>query len=270
MTNDQATKAARFRALHDGPQPLLLPNPWDAGTARLLAALGFDALATTSLGVANALGRTGATMQEILDNCRAINDATPLPVNADMENGFADDPAGAAKAIELAAQAGAVGASIEDYTGNRDAPIYDFELTVDRVRAAVETAHALPVPIVLTARAENLLHGVNDLDDTIRRLQAFDEAGADVLYAPGLRTLEQMRTVVESVSKPVNVVMGFADPTITIEQLAEIGVRRVSIGGALSRIALKSFTDAAQQMRAGRFDFVGDLPPLTELHQHFI
>ncbi|WP_237774712.1 isocitrate lyase/PEP mutase family protein [Actinosynnema sp. ALI-1.44] len=269
MTNDQATKAARFRELHEGPSPLLLPNPWDAGTARVLASLGFEALATTSLGVANTVGRTGATQQEILDNCREIDEATPLPVNADMENGFADDPAQAAKSIELAAQAGMVGASIEDYTGNRDAPIYDFELAVDRVRAAVETAHALPVPILLTARAENLLHGANDFADTIRRLQAFEEAGADVLYAPGLRTLAEMRTVVESVSKPVNVVMGFADPAITVEQLAEIGVRRVSIGAALSRLALKSFMDAAQQMRSGRFGFVADLPPLAELHQHF-
>nr|WP_225953783.1 isocitrate lyase/phosphoenolpyruvate mutase family protein [Kibdelosporangium phytohabitans] len=256
--------------MHHGPSPLLLPNPWDAGTARLLAAMGFDALATTSLGVANKVGRTGATQQEILDNCREIDEATPLPVNADLENGFADDPAEAAKAIELAARAGVVGASIEDHTGRPDAPIYDFELAVDRVRAAVETAHALPVPVLLTARAENLLHGVNDLDDTIRRLQAFEEAGADVLYAPGLRTLAEMRTVVDSVGKPVNVVMGFADPAITVEQLAEIGVRRVSIGAALSRIALKSFMAAAQQMRAGRFGFVADLPPIADLHQHFI
>src|ERR1043165_2719113 len=155
VTNDQATKAARFRELHDGPSPLLLPNPWDAGTARLLAGLGFDALATTSLGVAHRVGRRNATRQEILDNVRETADATALPVNADLENGFADDPAEAAKSIELAARAGAGGASIEDYTGNRDTPIYDFGLAVDRVRAAVQTAHALPVPVLLTARAEN-------------------------------------------------------------------------------------------------------------------
>lgn len=269
MSTDQATKAARFRELHERNEPLLLPNPWDAGTARLLAGLGFEALATTSLGVANTFGRPRATQQEILDNCRVIDDATALPVNADLENGYAHDPAGAAKMIEIAAGYGAVGASIEDHTGERDNPIYEFGLAVDRIRAAVETAHALPVPVVLTARAENLLHGVDDLGDTIRRLQAFEEAGADVLYAPGLRTLADMRSVVSSVSKPVNVVMGFADPTITLDQLAEIGVRRISIGGALSRIALKSFMDSARQMRAGDFGFVADLPPLRELLSAF-
>jgi 2-methylisocitrate lyase-like PEP mutase family enzyme len=269
VTTDQATRAARFRALHELEEPLLLPNPWDAGTARLLAGLGFEALATTSLGVANTFGRAHATEQEILDNCRDINDATELPVNADLENGFAHDPAGAAKMIEIAAGYGAVGASIEDHTGERESPIYEFGLAVDRVRAAVETAHALPVPVLLTARAENLLHGVDDLGDTIRRLQAFEEAGADVLYAPGLRTLADMRSVVSAVGKPVNVVMGFADPTITLEQLAEIGVRRISIGGALSRLALKSFMDGARQMRAGRFGFVADVPPLAELLNAF-
>jgi 2-methylisocitrate lyase-like PEP mutase family enzyme len=266
---DQAGKAARFRALHDRPEPLLLPNPWDPGTARLLAGLGFEAIGTTSLGVANMFGRARATRQEILDNTRALSEATPLPVTADLENGFADDPADAAKMIELAYQAGAVGASIEDHTADRRAPIYDFALAVDRVRAAVETARALPVPFVLTARAENLLHGVNDLDDTIGRLQAFAAAGADVLYAPGLRTLDEIRTVVSSVDKPVNVVMGFADPSITLDQLTEVGVRRVSIGGALSRIALKSFMDAAGEMRAGRFGFVADLLPVSALHEAF-
>jgi 2-methylisocitrate lyase-like PEP mutase family enzyme len=267
MTSDQATKAARFRTLHEQPEPLLLPNPWDAGTARLLASLGFEALATTSLGVANVVGRPRATRQEVLDNCRAIAEATPLPVNADLENGFADDPAEAAKTIESAAAAGVVGASIEDHTGDRNRPIYAFELAVERVRAAVEAARAHDV--VLTARAENLLHGVDDLGDTIRRLQAFEEAGADVLYAPGLRTLAEMRTVVSAVGKPVNVVMGFADPSITLEQLAEAGVRRISIGGALSRLALKSFMAGAREMRAGRFGFVADLPPISELHRAF-
>ncbi|HEV8558322.1 MAG TPA: isocitrate lyase/phosphoenolpyruvate mutase family protein [Actinophytocola sp.] len=266
---DQATKAAVFRALHERPEPLLLPNPWDAGTARLLAGLGFEALATTSLGVANMLGRTRASRQEILDNCRVLSEATALPVNADLENGFADDPAEAATMVELAFASGAVGASLEDFTGDRRAPIYDFGLAVDRVRAAVEVARGLPVPLVLTARAENLLYGIDDLGDTIRRLQAFEEAGADVLYAPGLRTLAEMRTVVGSVGKPVNVVMGFADPSITLEQLGEVGVRRVSIGGALSRLALKSFMDGAREMRAGRFGFVTDLLPISELHQAF-
>ncbi|HEU5475305.1 MAG TPA: isocitrate lyase/phosphoenolpyruvate mutase family protein [Actinophytocola sp.] len=266
---DQATSAAHFRALHERSEPFLLPNPWDAGTARLLTGLGFEALATTSMGVANMFGRTRASRQEILDNCRAIVDATPLPVNADLENGFADDPAGMAEMIEDAGAAGAVGMSIEDHTGDNRSPIYDFGLAVERVRAAVDAARALPVPPVLTARAENLLYGIHDLDDTIKRLQAFDAAGADVLYAPGLRTLDQMRAVVSSVGKPVNVVMGFADPSITLDQLAEIGVRRVSIGAALNRLALQSFIDGARQMRAGRFGFVPDILPVAELHRAF-
>ncbi len=266
---DQMARASRFRALHERAQPFLIPNPWDPGTARLLAGLGFEALATTSLGLASMLGRKRASRQEVLDNCRAISAATALPVNADLENCYADDPAEAATMIALACECGAVGASIEDATGQRRAPIYEFELAVDRVRAAVETARALPVPLVLTARAENLLHGVLDLDDTIRRLQAFEAAGADVLYAPGLRTLDEMRTVVASVGCPVNVVMGFADPSITLEQLGEIGVRRVSIGGGLSRVALRSFLQGAREMRAGRFGFVKEMASIAELHQAF-
>jgi 2-methylisocitrate lyase-like PEP mutase family enzyme len=269
MTIDQATKAARFRALHERPEPLLLPNPWDPGTARVLAGLGFEALATTSLGVAVTAGRLRASRQEILDNVAELDRATALPVNADLENGFADDPAEAATMVEAAARAGAVGASIEDSRNERHDPIYEFALAVDRVRAAVEAAHDLPVPVVLTARAESLLYGLSDLAETIKRLQAFEDAGADVLYAPGLRTLDEMRAVVSSVGKPVNVVMGFADPSITLEQLGEIGVRRVSIGGALSRLAMKSFMDAASQMRAGRFGFVADLPPISALHEVF-
>jgi 2-methylisocitrate lyase-like PEP mutase family enzyme len=267
--SDQKAKAASFQALHQRSEPFLLPNPWDAGTARLLTGLGFEAVATTSLGVANVHGRRRAGGRQILDNCREIDEATPLPVNADLENCYADEPAEAAKMIEMACAHGAVGASIEDATGDRRAPIYDFALAVERVQAAAEVARALPIPFVLTARAENLLYGSTDLDDTIRRLQAFETAGADVLYAPGLRTLEQMRTVVASVGKPVNVVMGFADPAITLEQLGEIGVRRVSIGGALSRLALRSFLDAARQMRAGRFEFVTDVIPISELRQAF-
>jgi 2-methylisocitrate lyase-like PEP mutase family enzyme len=266
---DQAARAARFRALHEGRRPFLLPNPWDAGTARLLTNLGFEALATTSLGVANTVGRTRAGRQEVLDNCRVISAATPLPVSADLENGFADKPEDAARMIERAHAQGVVGASIEDTTGDPAAPIYDFGLAVDRVRAAVQTARSLPTPLVLTARAENLLHGVDDLADTITRLQAFEEAGADVLYAPGLRTLDEMRAVVSSVGKPVNVVMGFADPSITLDQLAEIGVRRVSIGAGLNRLALGAFLDGARQMLDGRFGFVTGMAPLSELHPAF-
>ncbi|MGI5268559.1 isocitrate lyase/PEP mutase family protein [Nonomuraea sp. CA-218870] len=267
--NDQTARARRFRELHERPEPFLLPNPWDAGTARLLASLGFEALATTSFGVANQLGRRRVGRQDVLDNLRAVSEATPLPVNADLENCFADDPAEAATMIADAWAAGAAGVSIEDATGDPAAPIYDFELAVERVRAAVEAARALPVPLVLTARAENLLWQAGDLDDTIRRLQAFEAAGADVLYAPGLRTLDEMRAVVSSVGKPVNVVMGFADPDITLTRLAEIGVRRVSVGGALSRVALGSFMDAAREMRDGRFGFVRRMAAAEDLHGAF-
>lgn len=259
-------RVMRFRALHERPEPLLLPNPWDPGTARLLAGLGFEALATTSLGVANLLGRRRASRTEILDNLRDICAATTLPVNADLENGYADDPQAAATIIADAYAAGAAGGSIEDANGPQ---VYEFELAVDRVRAAVEAARALPAPFVLTARAENLLYSANDLADTIKRLQAFEDAGADVLYAPGLHTIQDIRAVVSSVGKPVNVVMGFADPTITLAQLAEAGVRRISVGAAFSRIALRAVMDAAREMRAGRFGFVTDMLPIPELHQAF-
>src|SRR5574342_575876 len=215
----QAERAAAFRVLHERPGAFIIPNPWDAGTAKLLASLGFEALATTSLGLANSLGRVdgaqAVTRTEVLENCRVIAEATPLPVNADLENCYADDPRAAAEMIRLAAGAGVVGGSIEDATGDPSRPIYDFNLAVERVQAAVEVARSLPVPFMLTARAENLLHGRLDLDDTIRRLQAFEKAGADVLYAPGVRDLATIRTVASSVGKPLNVVMSAADPALT-------------------------------------------------------
>jgi 2-methylisocitrate lyase-like PEP mutase family enzyme len=270
----QAEKAAAFRALHARPGAFIIPNPWDAGTARLLAALGFEALATTSLGLANMLGRvdgTGAVSRgEVLENCRTIAGATDLPVNADLENGYAHEPRAAAEMIRLAAEAGVVGGSIEDATGDPARPIYDFPLAVERVHAAVEVARSLPVPFVLTARAENLLHGRPDLDDTIRRLQAFEKAGADVLYAPGLRDLATIRTVVASVGKPVNVVMSMADPAITLAQLAEAGVKRVSVGGALSRLALAAFLKGARETKeTGWFTWVRDTVPTKELKAIF-
>jgi len=270
----QAEKAVAFRALHARPGAFIIPNPWDAGTARLLAALGFEALATTSLGLANMLGRvdgTGAVSRvEVLENCRAIAGATDLPVNADLENCYAHEPRAAAEMIRLAAEAGVVGGSIEDATGDPAQPIYDFALAVERVQAAVEVARSLPVPFVLTARAENLLHGRPDLDDIIRRLQAFEKAGADVLYAPGLRDLAAIRTVVASVGKPVNVVMSAADPAITLAQLAEAGVKRVSVGGALSRLALAAFVKGAREMKErGGFTWVRDTVPSRELKAIF-
>src|SRR5712671_5752272 len=223
----QMEKAEAFRALHARPGAFIIPNPWDAGTAKLLAAMGFEALATTSLGLANMLGSVTVSRDAIIENCRAIAAATDLPVNADLENGGADDPKEAAKAIGLAVEAGAVGGSIEDATGDPRNPIYDFALAVERVHAAVEVARSLSFPFMLTARAENMLYGHNDLDDTIRRLQAFEAAGADVLYAPGVRDLATIRTVVSALGKPFNLVMGFADPDLTVAQLAAVGVKRI-------------------------------------------
>jgi len=268
-----AEKAARFRALHERPGAFIIPNPWDAGTARLLASLGFEALATTSLGLANALGRVDGTnavsRAEVIENCRVIAAATDLPVNADLENGYADEPRAAAEMIRLAAEAGISGGSIEDATGDPTRPIYDFDLAVERVHAAVEVARALPVPFLLTARAENLLHG-RDLDDAIRRLQAFERVGADVLYAPGVRDLPAIRAVVGAVGKPVNVVMSAADPDLTLAQLAEAGVKRISVGGALSRLALAGFLAGAREMaQRGAFTWMRDTVPTRELKAVF-
>jgi 2-methylisocitrate lyase-like PEP mutase family enzyme len=270
----QAERARAFRALHERPGIFIMPNPWDAGTAKLFASLGFEALATTSLGLANALGRVDGTLavsrDEVIANCREIAAATDLPVNADLENGYADDPASAATIFRLAANAGIVGGSIEDASGNPARPIYDFSLAVERVAAAAETAHALPFPFTLTARAENFLHGRRDLDDTIRRLQAFAAAGADVLYAPGLRDLETIRQVVAAVGKPLNVVMSAADPELTAQQLADVGVKRISVGGALSRLAYAAVRDAAVAMRErGRFQWVRDTMPTKDLKAIF-
>jgi 2-methylisocitrate lyase-like PEP mutase family enzyme len=266
----QAQKAAAFRALHERPGAFIIPNPWEAGTARLLAGLGFEALATTSLGLANMLGRADSkvTRAEVIDNCRVIADATDLPVNADLENCFAHEPEAAAETIRLAAEAGVVGGSIEDYTGDPATPIYDFDLAVARVRAAARMAHALPIPFLLTARAENLIHGRADMADTIRRLQAYEAAGADVLYAPGLRNLDEVRQVVRAVNRPVNVVTGWLDPDITLAQLSDSGAKRISVGGALSRLALAAFIDAARAMqRDGSFAWMRDMIGIGELRK---
>jgi 2-methylisocitrate lyase-like PEP mutase family enzyme len=270
----QAERAEAFRALHERPGAFIIPNPWDAGTARLLASLGFEALATTSLGLANMLGRVDGTnsvsQREVIDNCRVIAAATDLPVNADLENGYADAPREAAEIIRLAAEAGIVGGSIEDATGDARQPIYDFNLAVERVQAAVEVARSLPFRFVLTARAENLLHGRLDLDDTIKRLQAFEKAGADVLYAPGVKDLTTIRAVTSAVSRPVNVVMSAADPSLTLAQLADAGVKRVSVGGALSRLALASFLDGAREMKdKGTFTWVRRTVPSKDLKAVF-
>lgn len=246
----QAQKAERFEALHARAGAFIIPNPWDVGSARLLAALGFEALATTSLGFAHSIGRLdgNVTLEEKLEHCRALCVATDLPVSADLENCYADDPKDAARTILRAAEAGVVGGSIEDYSGDPAEPIYDFALAVERVHAAVEAARSLDFPFTLTARAENLLRGRRDLDDTIRRLQAYEAAGADVLYAPALTTLDEVRAVTGAVSKPVNVL---APPLkgVTLVELTEVGAKRVSIGGALARAATAVLLRAGREMR---------------------
>ena len=266
----QMEKAETFRVLHERPGAFIIPNPWDAGTARLLASMGFEALATTSLGLANTLGRATPSLAEIIDNCRAIAEATDLPVNADLENCGADEPKAASRAIRLAAEAGCVGGSIEDMTGDRAKPIYDFTLAVERVQAAVEVARSLPFPFILTARAENFLYGRTDLDDTIRRLQAFEAAGADVLYAPGLYDLATIKTVVSALKKPFNLVMGFADPTLTVPQLSAAGVKRISVGGAMARVALAAFLKCAREMKdQGSFTYVREMAPMKDVREAF-
>ena len=253
----QAERAQLFRALHAGPDLLLLPNPWDVGSARLLASLGFSALATTSGGFAATLGRLdgSVTRDEALAHGAAVAAATSLPVSADLENAFADEPAGVAETIRLAAAAGLAGCSVEDFTGRPDEPIYDLGLATDRIAAAAEAARATPGPLVLTARAENYLHGRPDLDDTIRRLQAYQEAGADVLYAPGLTSLADIRTLVSVVDQPVNVLALPGAPAVP--ELAAAGVRRVSVGSAFAFAALGMAVQAARELREqGSYGFL--------------
>ncbi|HEX7956121.1 MAG TPA: isocitrate lyase/phosphoenolpyruvate mutase family protein [Pyrinomonadaceae bacterium] len=257
----QKEKAERFRALHEREGAFVIPNPWDVGSARLLAGLGFEALATTSAGFANSLGRLDGQVSrgEVIEHCRGLSAATELPVSADLENCFADDPAEVGEAIRLGARAGIVGGSIEDYSGGPSNRIYDFGLAVERVHAAAEAARALDFPFTLTARAENLIRGRNDLDDTIRRLLAFEAAGADVLYAPGLTTLDEVRAVAGALTKPVNV-LGPPLKGVTVAQLAEAGARRISLGGALARAALTALLRASAEMReAGSFAWASDL-----------
>jgi 2-methylisocitrate lyase-like PEP mutase family enzyme len=268
MTASQTEKANLFRALHQRPGAFVIPNPFDAGTARILAGLGFEALATTSAGCAFSLGRRdGAiTRDEALGHAEAIVGATPLPVSADLENGFGDAPEAVALTVRGAGEAGLVGCSIEDASGDPARPIYDFSHAVERVAAAVEAARSMPFPFTLTARAENLLHGRLDLDDTIARLKAFEAAGADVLYAPGLREVEPIRTVCATVSRPVNVLAGLGPTPLSVAQLAAAGVRRISLGSALSRVALGAFLDAAREIKEqGTFGFMSQAASFKDL-----
>lgn len=248
MTSGQAERAERFLALHRSERPLLLPNPWDAGSAKLLAGLGFKALATTSSGSAATLGLLdgSVTAAEAIESARGIVEATDLPVSADLENGFADDPAGVAETVRLALACGLAGASIEDYNARSESPIYEIGAAAERVAAAAEAAHDGPARLVLTARAENHLRGVDDIADTIARLQAFQEAGADVLYAPGLTRLEDIRALVSSVDLQVNVLAWPGAPTVS--ELAAAGVSRVSVGGAFAFAGLGAVVEAAREL----------------------
>jgi 2-methylisocitrate lyase-like PEP mutase family enzyme len=250
-----------FWALHHRPGIFILPNPWNAGSAKILAALGFEALATTSAGYAFNAGRTDSaldlTRDGVLENAREILQSVVVPVSADLQNGFGDSPEACAETIRAAAQAGLAGGSIEDSRGEGDDPIYDFNLSVERVAAAAEAARECK--FVLTARAESFLYGRPDLDDTIRRLQAFSEAGADVLYAPGLPDLNAIRTVCASVDKPVNVLMGLQGATFSADQLAAAGAKRISVGASLARAALGAFVRAAREMKEhGTFTYADE------------
>lgn len=254
--SNQAERADRFRALHEGPT-FVLPNPWDTGSARILAALGYEALATTSGGFAATLGRLDGqvTRAEALAHAAAIAAATDLPVSADLENGFVDSPADVAETVRLAKETGLAGCSIEDHTGRDDAPIYDFDLAVERIAAAAEAAHEGPVRMVLTARTENYLHGRRDLDDTIARLKAFEEAGADVLFAPGVVDAAEITTILEAVTLPLNVLIFPGVPAIA--ELAGMGVRRISTGSGLTYVALGAFVEAARSLREGSYRGLG-------------
>jgi 2-methylisocitrate lyase-like PEP mutase family enzyme len=249
----QIDKATRFRALHDGPGAFVIPNPWDAGSARILAALGFQALATSSGASAGVLGKRDGkvTRDEALAHAHAIVAATDLPVSADLEKGFGDAPSDAAETIRLAAAAGLVGGSIEDATGNRDRPLYDIGHATERVAAAAQAARALAFPFMLTARAENFLRGNPDLDDTIRRLQAYEKAGADVLFAPGLPDLAAVRTVCAALSRPFNFMVGIKGKSFTVAELEAAGVRRISLATSLYRAAMRGLLDAAREVKDG-------------------
>lgn len=268
-------KAEVFRQLHQREGIFVIPNPWDAGSARVLETLGFEALATTSAGLAYSLGKpdghASITREEALQNAQNIVAATNLPTSADLENGYGDSPEACAETILLAAGAGLSGGSIEDATGKPDNPIYPFEQAVERVKAAVEAARSLPYPFTLTARAENLIHGRSDLKNTIKRLEAFADAGADVLFAPGLKTSEEIAAVVKAVApRPVNVIMGLSNSNFSLNMLEELGVKRVSVGSSLARAAYGAFFRAAEEiLQKGSFSYVSEAKPYADLNKLF-
>jgi 2-methylisocitrate lyase-like PEP mutase family enzyme len=268
----QAEKGTAFRALHQRDRAFIIPNPWDVGSARLLAHMGFEALATTSMGYAFSVGKTDGAVgrDEMITHVGDMAAGTDLPVSADLENCYADEPEAAAETIRLAAAAGVVGGSIEDATGRPEQPIYEFAQAVDRVRAASAAARSLPFTFTLTARAENYLHGRPDLKDTIKRLQAFQGAGADVLYAPGLRSKEDIAAVLSSVDRPVNVLMGLQGVLLSLDELSALGARRISVGSALQRTALGAFLRGAKEMLdKGTFTFANEAANPKEIKEVF-
>jgi 2-methylisocitrate lyase-like PEP mutase family enzyme len=268
----QAEKGRLFREWHQRDQAFIIPNPWDVGTARLLQILGFEALATTSAGFAYTIGKPdgAVTRDEMLAHAAALAAATDIPVSADLENGYADNPVGVAETVRLAARAGLAGCSIEDVGSHDGGGPYQLEFAKERVRAAAEAAHSLSFPFTLTARAENFLIGRPDLRDTIARLQAFQEAGADVLFAPGLRTKQDIQSVVRSVDRPVNVIMGIQGVPLTLADLSSLGVKRISVGSALTRVALGAFLRAAQELKDhGTFTFAEGAPKYADLNAMF-
>ncbi|MGI9412127.1 MAG: isocitrate lyase/PEP mutase family protein [Hyphomicrobiales bacterium] len=272
MTATDTNRGAAFRALHERDGVFIIPNPWDVGTARILEHLGFPALATTSAGLAfsHGVGEGRLSREDVLDHCRAMAGATDLPVSADLEKGFGDTPESVAETIAAAAATGLAGCSIEDFTGRPDAPIFEFALAVERIEAAVSACRALPRDFVLTARCENFLWQRPDLDDTIKRLQAFEAAGADVLYAPGLHDLDTIATVCAALARPVNVVMGMPGTTFGTQELAAAGVKRISVGSALARLAFGAVVGAAREMaQNGTFRFSEAAMSFAELEDMF-
>lgn len=270
MTVSQAEKANRFQALHQAPGAFVIPNPWDVGSARILAGLGFQALATSSAAAASVVGRKdhALTRSEALGHGKAIVDATDVPVSADLGNGFGDRPEVVAETVRVAGEAGIVGCTIEDASGNPGQPLYEFSLAVERIAAGAEAARALPFPFMLTARAHNFLFREPSLDETIRRLHAFEKAGADVLFAPGLPDLESVRTVCTSISKPFNFMAGIKGRSFSVEELAAAGVKRISLATSLYRAAMTGFLDAIREVQAtGTFNFLDECVTTPELNK---
>lgn len=270
MSVSQHEKALRFRALHHSPEVFIIPNPWDIGSARILAGLGFKALATSSAAAAASIGRKDGelTRDEALAHSRAIVGATDLPVSADLEKGFGDAPEAVVETVRMAADAGLVGCTIEDATRDSTHPLYDLDLAVERIAAASEAAHKFPFPFMLTARAHHLLFDPTSLDETIRRLQAFEKAGADVLFAPGLPDLDAVRAVCSSVSKPVNFMVGIKGKSFSVSELTDCGVRRISLATSLYRAAMTGFLNAVDEIRTrGQFTFLDGSTSTADLNK---